>query len=118
MWQATDTMDAQNYLIKDLEKFFQLLAKTHNTSVSKEHTIFSAKMTDCMLSKWKKRVRDLVTDKRRQRQNSQDTPSAMFPMGDSNPWKIKGNATTWGFCFLPHFLKDLGVIRNVDKQQN
>lgn len=33
MWQATDTMDAQNYWIKDLEKFFQLLAKTHNTSV-------------------------------------------------------------------------------------
>lgn len=33
MWQATDTMDAQNYLIKDLEKFFQILAKTHNTSV-------------------------------------------------------------------------------------
>lgn len=28
MWQATDTMDTQNYLIKDLEKFFQLLAKT------------------------------------------------------------------------------------------
>lgn len=33
MWQSADTMDAQNYLIKDLEKFFQLVAKTHNTSV-------------------------------------------------------------------------------------
>lgn len=33
MWQATDTMDVQNYLIKDLEKFFQLPAKIHNTSV-------------------------------------------------------------------------------------
>lgn len=33
MWQATDTMDAQNCLIKDLEKIFQLLAKIHNTSV-------------------------------------------------------------------------------------
>lgn len=33
MWQATDTMDAQTYLIKDVENFFQLLAKTHNTSV-------------------------------------------------------------------------------------
>ena len=33
MWQATDTMDAVNYLIKDLEEFFQLPAKSHNTSV-------------------------------------------------------------------------------------
>lgn len=65
MWQATDTMDAQNYLIKDLEKFFQLLAKTHNTSV-KYVTYHLQCKDECTLSKWKERVRELLADKGRQ----------------------------------------------------
>lgn len=53
--------------------------------------------------------------KGRQRQEGRDTPSVMFLGRDSNPWKHKGNVITWGFCFLPHFLKYLGRMRILDE---
>lgn len=50
-----------------------------------------------MLSKWKKRVRLPLVDKREGRDKTVEPPSTMFPVRDVNPWKCKGNDTPGAF---------------------
>lgn len=79
MWQSADTMDAQNYLIKDLEKFFQLVAKTHSSSV-KWVTYHLHCKDERISSKQKKQVKAACGQREAEakKKKSRDTSSVTF----------------------------------------
>jgi len=67
-----------------------------------------------MLSKWKKRVRELLADKGGR---GKKVETLAVPGSWRGTLTLRSIMSPPGACFTPHFLKDLGMMRNVDKQQ-